>query len=653
MNQISIPLGIFIGLLASFVQSLGLTIQRKSHLLNQRLPEHEQRLEHRRPLWILGFGIFISSNILGSLVQIASLPVVILAPLGAVSLLWNAFFARLILGDVFSSWMILATILIAGGAVLIAIFGIVPEPTRSLEDLLELFRRPTFVVYFSLLGATVFISLAITHLVEYRLNRRIVQTITPLSESPTPPMVLEAPTNPSVLNTGVTDTVTDAITNERTPLLDSKSRNSSRASSLLSVNKYATSSQMRLINRTRLMLAISYASVSGIISGMCLLFAKSGVELLLLTFQGQNQFWRWQSWILVLGLIIFALLQLWYLHKGLVLADPTLVCPSAFCFYNLSSIVNGLIYFNQFSLISPIHLSLVALGIIILLVGVWVVSIQASGEGTLDVPWVQESPFVEEEEPEAEVTEDDHAISEGRPEIDRNEDRSPSLEWGTRSEPIMDVLQASTSPLPTSSQPLLSPESSHTVPTNSRSSAHRRRPTTIIDTRHIRTPSNTPYNTLIHNNNQHSRPPLSPTLPTVSTLAGTGFQIGLSPFSPGFSVVPLERKRRTSSHIGTGDPASTIAANTGAPGSAIRTVGYRTAQQQVERRRTVSEGDIKQRTTSSMRGQEFGPAQIAFQGETVEEDTNENSPATAGKGKGRGSTSSQTRKSWWQRFSKR
>jgi magnesium transporter len=105
--------------------------------------------------------IFFFSNILGSLVQIASLPVVILAPLGAVSLLWNAFFARFLLGDVFSPWMILGTLFIAGGAVLIAFFGIVPEPTRSLEDLLELFSRPMFVAYFSLLGSTVVICLAI------------------------------------------------------------------------------------------------------------------------------------------------------------------------------------------------------------------------------------------------------------------------------------------------------------------------------------------------------------------------------------------------------------------------------------------------------------------------------------------------------------
>jgi drug/metabolite transporter (DMT)-like permease len=110
---------------------------------------------------LLGFVIFFLSNVLGSLFQIAALPVVILAPLGAVSLLWNAFFARLLLGDVFSIWMALGTLLIAGGAVLIAIFGVVPEPTHSLEDLLYLFRRPVFVAYFSLLGAVVVIALGI------------------------------------------------------------------------------------------------------------------------------------------------------------------------------------------------------------------------------------------------------------------------------------------------------------------------------------------------------------------------------------------------------------------------------------------------------------------------------------------------------------
>jgi hypothetical protein len=57
--------------------------------------------------------------------------------------------------------MILGTIFIAGGAIMIAFFGIVPEQTRSLEDLLQLFRRPTFIIYFSVLGCLVLVCLAI------------------------------------------------------------------------------------------------------------------------------------------------------------------------------------------------------------------------------------------------------------------------------------------------------------------------------------------------------------------------------------------------------------------------------------------------------------------------------------------------------------
>jgi hypothetical protein len=47
--KLSIAAGIVVGLLASFVQSLGLTVQRKSHIQNQDLPEDEQKNEYRRP----------------------------------------------------------------------------------------------------------------------------------------------------------------------------------------------------------------------------------------------------------------------------------------------------------------------------------------------------------------------------------------------------------------------------------------------------------------------------------------------------------------------------------------------------------------------------------------------------------------------------
>jgi hypothetical protein len=48
-GNISIAAGIIIGLFASCVQSLGLTIQGKSHVLNQALPNQLQCVEHCQP----------------------------------------------------------------------------------------------------------------------------------------------------------------------------------------------------------------------------------------------------------------------------------------------------------------------------------------------------------------------------------------------------------------------------------------------------------------------------------------------------------------------------------------------------------------------------------------------------------------------------
>lgn len=61
--------------------------------------------------------------------------------------------------------------------------------------------------------------------------------------------------------------------------------------------------------KIRLWLGIAYGSASGTMSGLCLLFAKTGVELLILTVVGHNQFDRWQSWMIALALLFCALLQ--------------------------------------------------------------------------------------------------------------------------------------------------------------------------------------------------------------------------------------------------------------------------------------------------------------------------------------------------------
>ncbi|RIA84846.1 hypothetical protein C1645_728030 [Glomus cerebriforme] len=307
-------IGITIAVSTSFIQSLGLTIQRKSHVINENIyPKELRRSACRRPLWHLGFDTYIISNIIGSAFSIGYLPVVILAPLGAVTLVFNAFFAKILLGDVFTKQTIIGTFFILIGAVMIALFGVVDEPNHSLEDLIELYKRPAFIIYFSIIEFVIISLLIANKFGEYVLNQMIR-------------------------------------------------------------NEYDTVFGWSL-KKFQKILGISYGCVGGMLSGQGLLFAKSGVELLLLSiFNCENQFNQPLSWFIVSALIFTSLLQLYYLNKGLRLCDTVILIPLSFCTYNVSTIFNGLVYFNQWNRLYWWQIFLVILGIWILLCGVLILS---------------------------------------------------------------------------------------------------------------------------------------------------------------------------------------------------------------------------------------------------------------------------------------
>lgn len=113
---------------------------------------------------------------------------------------------------------------------------------------------------------------------------------------------------------------------------------------------------------TRLSRGMAFGFISGILSAHSLLVAKTAVELLVRTVVDRvNQFNRWQSWMVLLGLIALALSQLYYLHRGLELCSTSILYPFVFCVYNVVAILDGLIYFKQTSRLSFLHALLVGL----------------------------------------------------------------------------------------------------------------------------------------------------------------------------------------------------------------------------------------------------------------------------------------------------
>ncbi|KAJ5772499.1 hypothetical protein N7520_003028 [Penicillium odoratum] len=313
--QGSVAVGILVGLVSTSLQAIGLTLQRKSHLLeDEKHPYDVRRPPYKRRRWQLGMGMFVISNIVGSTIQITTLPLPVLSTLQASGLVFNTIFATLILGEPFTRYSFAGTGLVCIGAVLIATFGAIGEPAHSLNQLLELLHGRPFLIW---MGATLFVVVSI--LVGSKLLRYLL---------------------PGARGKPV-------------------------------VAGHLTPHVLRLQGRIKLARGMCYGSVSGILSAHSLLLAKSAVELLVRTIvDGENQFNRWQSWVIVLAMITLALTQLFYLHRGLKLCSTSVLYPFVFCIYNIIAILDGLIYFRQAGQLAGFHAGLIALGTIILLGGV-------------------------------------------------------------------------------------------------------------------------------------------------------------------------------------------------------------------------------------------------------------------------------------------
>ncbi|RMY67207.1 hypothetical protein D0862_15110 [Hortaea werneckii] len=147
----SVALGIIVGLLSTCIQSVGLTLQRKSHMLEDlHYALHDRRPAYRRRRWQVGMFLFLLANIVGSSIQITTLPLPLLSTLQASGLVFNSLLASLLLKEPWTWRTGCGTLLVAGGAVLISLFSALPEPSHSLTQLIELLGRRTFLAWFIL-----------------------------------------------------------------------------------------------------------------------------------------------------------------------------------------------------------------------------------------------------------------------------------------------------------------------------------------------------------------------------------------------------------------------------------------------------------------------------------------------------------------------
>ena len=313
-----IALGCIAAVISSACQSIGLILQRKSYLSTDNITNNSI---YNRSLWHFGLFLFITANILGSSIQITSLPLIILSPLQSIGLLFNTIFHSLILNEPFTDNSLYATIIISIGAFLNTYCAYsLSEPNYDLNEFLILCSNKNFIHWIGLL--ILIISLLSTYLFT----------------------------------------------------IDLKIRNQMNIQS----NKYYSF----LFNHpTDILLQIKgiiFGIISGILSAFSLLLAKSTIEILVHTFINNDlsSLNNVSTYFIVSLFLTLAISQLFLLNKGLKNVSTSILYPLVFFIYNITTIANSLIFFQQWSQLSYGTFILLIFGSILVMMGVFLLSFQ-------------------------------------------------------------------------------------------------------------------------------------------------------------------------------------------------------------------------------------------------------------------------------------
>jgi drug/metabolite transporter (DMT)-like permease len=305
-------LGVFISLVASCIDALGLNILRKTHIQNSSYPPELQKHPCKMLLWHVGFYMYVGSQIFGSSGALIFLPPNVVAPLGAAALIFNVIFSKYLVGSKIIKMHLVGTLFVILGSILVAVFGSSTSETNlSLETLTHLFSRSSFVAYFSTLSGICLI----TFLFSIKL---------------------------------------------------------AHYGSQLTTRQRRNSFLFKKMNTKQIQnfCGVIFAVVGGIIASETLQLADTGVKLLKESISVKNQFTSFMPFAILIILVISGVTQVYCMNRGLKLTDASVIQPAFFAFYSIFSLINTNIFFDQWSSFSQIAYLFISVGIFYLIVGV-------------------------------------------------------------------------------------------------------------------------------------------------------------------------------------------------------------------------------------------------------------------------------------------
>ncbi|BGP25889.1 hypothetical protein JCM10295v2_004830 [Rhodotorula toruloides] len=349
-------IGLFITLAASLTNALGLNITKLDFTRQEALPPSQRKPDFLRIYWLLGLGIYIASQVVGSTLALEYLRAEYVAPLGSTSLIFNFIFAYLLVSTPVTRLDILGTVVIILGVVGVVVFSnirketpaIDAESNLSLSLLKTIWGRGDWVAYLVMLEVATISLWWLSRIVFEVCQARVLDERgdADRDEADLTAMV-GGGGGRRVANPYEGEGWVGRVKSWRDGwhIAQGKAR---------TVVKRAVQrwSEPRPDASIRQLSAFSWAVTSGLLSGQTLILAKSGVKLVTSAIQHSdpnepNQFTSPLTWLIVILLIVCAITQVYALNLALKAYDSTFVIPVMFATYTVSAFLNTLVYLDQ------------------------------------------------------------------------------------------------------------------------------------------------------------------------------------------------------------------------------------------------------------------------------------------------------------------
>ncbi|KAG9400520.1 NIPA-like protein 3 [Aphanomyces cochlioides] len=370
-------LGATIAISAAIGSNLGVNVQKRSHDKEDTKPKHLRRPYTVRPMWWLGMFLVVFGS-LGDLFALGFAPQTLVASLGGGStIVANVLFAHYWLKQPLYFTDVVGVILVSSGVVVLALSS-AEEGKYSVAQLFELMRAPAFIVY--VICTSIFVTFL---LIRVRRSTSPALRVVDVTEEVRKKELadLEKSVQEAEANTPTDSDATKSQTSEQaspfpSPVVDMSEEKGIIAeeespSSTKSTAKILVSQKHSLVIDKHL--PLYWAAISGTLGAQSVLLAKCVMELINMSFSGENQFIYPGTWILLAGMVACLLSQTHALNKATMSGDTMSTFPVFQAFWIGMSNISGIVYFQQahsFSatqwIMFPSALMLVMVGIILI-----------------------------------------------------------------------------------------------------------------------------------------------------------------------------------------------------------------------------------------------------------------------------------------------